>query len=286
MESEIIYDLASAVKRFKMYPYFDIANYILMCMSVREENLLHQFSGSVPFSRLHPLSCWFGSMMLCFAGGILGNFLLGEPLLAPFKNDKELITATIVWYLINYAPFDFIYKFCKFSPIKLIICLLKEIQRTNKVHHGILFALRNFPGSYILVALFGILKGSASQHMRLFQRLVCGVWQPAGLDILKPAVVTKASCIASILFLLDYKDFIDVPDELLYLSVVVLFIVLRVVIAYHVDPFAPFENLFCTIFMGGVLDSLKRAAKRPEDGMAVPSSSATAVKNNLKAKDD
>jgi len=63
-------------------------------------------------------------------------------------------------YLINYAPFDFVYKLCKFSPIKLVISLLKEIQRTNKVHHGILFALRNFPGSYILVALFGVLKGS------------------------------------------------------------------------------------------------------------------------------
>jgi len=30
--------------------------------------------------------------------------------------------------------------------------------------------------------------GSASQHMRIFQRLICGVWQPTSVDILKPAM--------------------------------------------------------------------------------------------------
>jgi len=68
--------------------------------------------GVQSFSRLHPLACWFGSMMLCFAGGILGNFLLGEPLLSPFQSEKEVLTATVVWWeicgllpaLINYCP--------------------------------------------------------------------------------------------------------------------------------------------------------------------------------------
>jgi len=285
MESEILLDLASAIKRFKMYPYFDIANYLLMCMTVREDNSLQQFSGTMVFSRLHPLACWFGSMMLCFAGGLLGNFLLGEPLIAPLKNDKELITATIVWYLVNYAPFDFVYKLCKFSPIKLVISLLKEIQRTNKVHHGILFALRNFPGSYILVCVFGVLKGSASQHMRVFQRLVCGVWQPASLDILKPAVVTKGSLVAAILFILDYKGFINISDELLYLSVVIIVSLLRLFTAFGIDPFAPFENLFCSLFMGGLMDSLKRAAEKPDD-VSMLTASTTISKNNTKAKEE
>jgi len=53
--------------------------------------------GVQSFSRLHPLACWFGSMMLCFAGGILGSFLLGEPLLTPFQSEKEVMTATVVW---------------------------------------------------------------------------------------------------------------------------------------------------------------------------------------------
>ena len=44
-------------------------------------------------------------------------------------------------------------------PIRLVICILKEVQRANKVHYGVLFAMKNFPGSHIVVAAFGILKG-------------------------------------------------------------------------------------------------------------------------------
>lgn len=31
-------DVAKTVSKLKMYPYFDIANYILMCMMVREDD--------------------------------------------------------------------------------------------------------------------------------------------------------------------------------------------------------------------------------------------------------
>lgn len=59
----------------------------------------------------------------------------------------------------NYAPFDFVYKLCKFTPVKLGIHFLKEIHRAHGVHLAILFALKNFPGSYFLVCVFGVLKG-------------------------------------------------------------------------------------------------------------------------------
>jgi len=45
-------------------------------------------------------------------------------------------------------------------PIRLIISILKEVQRANKVHYGILFAMKNFPGAHIVVGVFGILKGA------------------------------------------------------------------------------------------------------------------------------
>ena len=45
-------------------------------------------------------------------------------------------------------------------PIRLVISILKEVQRANKVHHGILFALKNFPGSHFIVCIFGVLKGT------------------------------------------------------------------------------------------------------------------------------
>lgn len=242
-----------------------------MCLAVKEDNFPTQFSGTQIFSRIHPLSCWFASMMLCFAGGIMGNFLLGEPLLAPLKNEADVIMATIVWYLVNYAPFDCVYKFCKFTPIKLIISFLKEIHRANKVHQGILFALKNFPGSYVLVCIFGVLKGSASQHMRIFQRLMCGIWQPSSMDILKPSVVTKASLVVSTVFILEHKGFIDAPLEIIYFGVVIYFSLIRLFgLLFALDPFAPFENFFCCILLGGLADALKKV-RRKENGTAVTS---------------
>jgi hypothetical protein len=36
-------------------------------------------------------------MLLCFGGGIIAHFLLGEPILDDFKNHQGLLTATIAW---------------------------------------------------------------------------------------------------------------------------------------------------------------------------------------------
>lgn len=284
MDLDSVLAAASTVKRLRMYPYFDVANYILMCLAVRDDHTPPATAtGSQAFSRVHPLSCWVGSMMMCFAGGILGNFLLGEPLITPFRSGRDVLLATAIWYFINYSPFDCVYKLCSFAPVKGIVYFLKEIRRVNKVYHGILFALKSFPGAYILVAIYGVLKGSASNHMKLFQRLVCGSWQPASIELLKPSVVTKASSVAAIFFLLDFKGHIDVEDSLLYLAFVIFFIFLRILSFFGIDPFLPFENLFCSVFMGGILDALKRAQKPPE---AVETSTKSKTSNGRKPKEE
>jgi hypothetical protein len=37
-----------------------------------------------------------------FAGGILANLLLGEPVLAPLKANNQLLLSTVVWYISFY----------------------------------------------------------------------------------------------------------------------------------------------------------------------------------------
>lgn len=54
-------------------------------------------SGALPFSRKHPLSCWFSSMLVVFAGSLLANALMGEPTVSPCKNNNQLLLATAVW---------------------------------------------------------------------------------------------------------------------------------------------------------------------------------------------
>ena len=36
---------------------------------------------------------------MCFAGSILGNFLVGESVIMPLKNNQDVILAAAVWYV-------------------------------------------------------------------------------------------------------------------------------------------------------------------------------------------
>ena len=112
MDPEAFLDLANQVTKLKMYPYFDLAHAALCCLAVRDDlasgkschsvyfifiRAFYLVAGSLPFSRKHPLSLWVSSMLVIFAGGILANLLLGEPVLAPLKNNNQLLLSTIVW---------------------------------------------------------------------------------------------------------------------------------------------------------------------------------------------
>ena len=52
-----------------------------------------------------------------------------------------------------------VYKLAKFLPVKLLIYCLKEVQRANKVHHGVLHAMKHYPDSYVIITLIGVIKG-------------------------------------------------------------------------------------------------------------------------------
>merc|ERR1719408_571335 len=206
-----------------MYPYFDLAHAALCCLAVRDDLA----NGSLPFSRKHPLALWCSTMLVIFAGSILANLLLGEPVLAPLKNNNQLLLSTVVWYVIFYSPFDVGYKFFKFLPIKVICAALKEIYRAKKVHDGVTHAAKLFPNAYIVMIAIGS---------------------------------TKASMLAAFIFVVDKKtDLISAPHALVYFAVVIFFVYFKLssLLLGITDPFVPFENLFCAIFMGGVFDVIQ-----------------------------
>lgn len=280
-------DVATVVTKLKMYPYFDLAHCILMCISVREDILPQQGSGSPQthmFPRKHPLSSWLASMIVCFGGSILANLLLGEPIITPFKDHQAILLATVVWYFVNYSPFDIVYKMAKFLPVKLIICILKETQRAHKVYHGVLVTAKLYPSSYLIIVLIGTIKGSGSGFLKNFQRLVRGIWIPGSNEVLQPSFTLKASIVASIIFLCERLNYIAIPHPLIYFGVVLFFIYFKVssiILGIH-DPFSPFENLFCAIFMGGMWDALRKATSK-EPNKEEENKDA---RNEVKSKDD
>ncbi|CAG7836959.1 unnamed protein product [Allacma fusca] len=208
-----------------MYPYFDIAHAALCSLHVRED----LGSGGLGFTRRHPLATWLCTLVELYAGGMLANLFLGEPVLAPLKNNQHIILYTLVWYLIFYCPFDAAYKVCKFLPVKLAFSVMKEIYRTKKVYDGVTHALKVFPSGYLIALMVGTVKGNGAGFLKIFERLLRGVWTPNAMEILQPSFPTKACIAASIIFILDKKtDFITAPHSLLYFGLVVFFVYFKV----------------------------------------------------------
>jgi len=265
MDPEMFLDVANQVTKLKMFPYFDIAHAALCCLHVRED--LH---GGVNFTRRHPLATWICSLVEIYAGGVLASLFLGEPILGPLKSNEHLVLYTLVWYLVFYCPFDAVYKLCKFLPIKLAFSVMKEIYRVKKVYDGVSHSLKVFPSGYLIALVVGTVKGNGAGFLKIFERLLRGIWTPGAIEILQPSFPTKACIAASVIFVLDKKtDFISAPHSLLYFGIVVFFVYFKIssiLLGIH-DPFAPFENIFCALFMGGLADAITRAfgSKPPGD---------------------
>ncbi|XP_022128496.1 trimeric intracellular cation channel type 1B.1 [Pieris rapae] len=257
MDPEAFLDLANQVIKLKMYPYFDIAHSLLCALAVRED----LGAGAQAFSRKHPLACWLSTMLVIFAGGMVANGLLGEPILAPLKNTPQLLIGTITWYVVFYTPFDVGYKVAKFLPVKVTAAAMKEIYRAKKVYDGVSHAAKLYPNAYIIMVIIGTIKGNGAGFTKLVERLVRGAWTPTAMETMQPTFYTKASLVASIIFVLDKKtDLISAPHALVYFGIVIFFVYFKlssILLGIH-DPFVPFENLFSALFLGGIWDSLAK----------------------------
>ncbi|CAH1776252.1 unnamed protein product [Owenia fusiformis] len=273
MDPQTFLDISTKVLKLKMFPYFHIAHYSLMCIMVREDN--HPPSPgsqrSPEFSRKHPLASWMASMLMCFGGGIIGNLLFGEFPLAPFKSHENVIIASATWYLINYSPFDVVYKLATMLPIRITLWVMKEIERGKKVYDGVAYVAKLYPDAYLLMAFMGTIKACGYYYIQPFERLLRGLWMPSTNVLLHPPFVIKASLGGAIIFILERTQILVAPHAVIYFGVVIFFIYFRLsaILLGISDPFVPFENLFSAIFFGGMWDALKKAVekeKRTENG--------------------
>ena len=54
-------------------------------------------TGSVSFAYSHPMSSWVSSILTCFAGTILANFLLGNSLILPLLDTQQIAIMSAIW---------------------------------------------------------------------------------------------------------------------------------------------------------------------------------------------
>ncbi|KJH40521.1 hypothetical protein DICVIV_13522 [Dictyocaulus viviparus] len=284
VDQETLIVIGGTLQKLKMYPYFDMAHYLLKLLgcSVFDEtqenvalfrlqtliddhlkmcNNVRQDLGysSLTFSRRHPFSCWLSSMLMCFAGRILACFMLGEAIITPFRRHDDVILASVVWYSVFYSPLDLIHNLVCFKPVKVLVNIAAEIQRVHKISSGLLYATKLYPESYMVQLLVGVARGAGSGIVKIVEQLVRGSWLPSQHELLRPSFTTKACFLASLVFILERNSmYVAAPHDLVYLCVVGFFVYFKLsaLLLDVVDPFAPIENFFCALFMGGVRDAL------------------------------
>uniref|UniRef100_A0AC35TWM5 Trimeric intracellular cation channel type B n=1 Tax=Rhabditophanes sp. KR3021 TaxID=114890 RepID=A0AC35TWM5_9BILA len=257
LDKQTLTSVSSTLQNVTFYPYFDVVSYTLAALAVRQE----LGAETLKFSRKHPLSCWLSTMVVAFAGGFVSNFLLGNAIISPFLNNREVLVATFVWYLVFYTPFDLFYKVVTFTPLKLVLVVAKEIQRTKKVYTGVVQAQALFPDAYLVQMLIGTSKGAGAGIIKVFERLIRGTWAPHSHEGLNPSFLTKACLMSALIFTFqrngifyDYADF-----NLIYLCIAVFLVQhkARTVLFGANDTFLPIENKVCQLFIGEYMDKIE-----------------------------
>uniref|UniRef100_UPI00398E6795 trimeric intracellular cation channel type B-A-like isoform X2 n=1 Tax=Pristiophorus japonicus TaxID=55135 RepID=UPI00398E6795 len=190
--------------RISMYPFFDMAHYTLSIMKLKEQ------PGAVDIAHRSPIACWFSGMLCCFGGAILASVLLGEPPIEPFTNNRNIILASVIWYLIFYCPYDKFYKCCNFLPSKLFIAGMKEVTRARKIVGGVMDAHSRYRNGWLAVIAVGWAKGAGSGLIANFEQLVRGVWIPERNELLKMSYGTKVTLIGAVLFTLQQMNYLPI----------------------------------------------------------------------------
>lgn len=155
-----------------------------------------------------------------------------------------------------------------------------EIHNCKAIYQGIQHSSKVFPGSYIIMAFVGVIKGNGSGFTRMFERLIRGTWSMNVMEFMHPSYSTKVASLATIAFILNkHSEYLMISQPFVFFCVVSACIYFRLsaVLLDLSDPFAPIENLTCLLLFGGIWDALARA-------IAMDEQSQVARNNQLRAK--
>lgn len=238
-------DLAHGLANLPMFPYFELAHYIVSVMALRAQ------PGALEVSRVSPLACWFSSMLFCFGGAVLSGLMLAEPAVAPLSNGTAVLLATIVWYLVFYCPGDLLFSCAEFLPVRLVLSGMREVSRTWKVLGGVAHAHAKYKDSLLVLIAIGWVRGAGGGLIRNFEQLVRGVWRPETNELLKMTYPTKITLIGAVLFALQQTQYLPVQKHHL-MVIYIIFVIANnsrmMLTGSSVSPFAAIESVIYKTF--------------------------------------
>ncbi|XP_019491332.1 PREDICTED: trimeric intracellular cation channel type B isoform X3 [Hipposideros armiger] len=172
-------ELTLAFSRTSMFPFFDIAHYLVSVMALKRQ------PGAAAEARKNPLSSWFTAMLHCFGGGILSCVLLAEPPLRFLANNTNILLASSIWYIIFFCPYDLVSQGYSFLPVQLLAAGMKEVTRTWKIVGGVTHANSYYKNGWIVMIAIGWARGAGGSIITNFEQLAKGSWKPQGDEWLK-----------------------------------------------------------------------------------------------------
>ncbi|XP_047426589.1 trimeric intracellular cation channel type B [Mugil cephalus] len=241
-------ELSLGLANLSMFPYFDMAHYIVSVMALREQ------PGAIEVSRVSPLACWFSSMLFCFGGAVLSGIMLAEPPVAPLSNSTGVLLASVIWYLVFYCPMDLVYCCAALLPLRLVLSGMKEVTRTWKVLGGVTLAQTKYKDGLLVMIAIGWARGAGGGLISNFEQLVRGVWKPETNELLRMSYPTKITLIGAVLFALQQTHYLPVQKHHLMLVYTVFTVVNKsrmMLTGSSTSPFATVESaIYKTLFAG------------------------------------
>ncbi|XP_078532780.1 trimeric intracellular cation channel type B [Lissotriton helveticus] len=235
---ELMSDVSLEFSRISMFPFFELAHYLVSLMTLREQ------AGAVEVAWRSPIACWFSAMLYCFGGALLSAVMLAEPPVLFLTNDVNIFMASATWFLVFYCPGDIVYQFFSFLPVRVVLAGMKEMTRTRKILAGVAHANSHFKDAWMVMIAVGWARGAGGGLISNFEQLVRGVWKPESNELLKMSYPVKVTLIGSVLFTLQHTQHLSITKHnlvFLYSIFLVFTKVVMMLTGSAVSPFAPFE---------------------------------------------
>ncbi|XP_021510530.1 trimeric intracellular cation channel type B [Meriones unguiculatus] len=240
-------ELTLAFSRTSMFPFFDIAHYLVSVMALKQR------PGAVATAWNNPLSSWLSAMLHCFGGGILASILLAEPPLKFLTNHTNILLASSIWYIVFFCPRDLVSHGYSHLPIQLLAAGMKEVTRTWKIVGGITQANSYYKNSWIVMIAVGWARGAGGAIVVACEQLLKGDWKPEGDEWLKMSFPSKVTLLGSIVFTFQHTKHLGISKHDLIFLYTIFLVTIKVTMMMTADSavtLAPFEDTLTRMLFG------------------------------------
>lgn len=253
-----------------MFPFFDIAHYLVSVMALKQR------PGAVAAAWSNPLSSWLSAMLHCFGGGILSCILLAEPPLKFLTNHTNILLASSIWYIVFFCPRDLVSQGYSYQPIQLLAAGMKEVTRTWKIVGGVAHANGYYRNGWIVMIAVGWARGAGGAIITACEQLLKGDWKPEGDEWLKMSFPCKVTLLGSIMFTFQHTRHLAISKHDLMFLYTIFLVTIKVTMMMTKDAavtLTPFEDTLTRMLFGRQQQQFSLSEKKAE---VKPSSNGSA----------